>query len=385
MTAAGRDPHSDRWPAADAGTEPAVADGQAVATAIAEQARLVPNVDAERNVERFVVSGAAALLGLRIYLQATGYPQVGGDGFHIAHMLWGGLLLTTALLMSVNFLGREVRGFAVIAGGAGFGIFIDELGKFITSDNNYFFKPAVPLIYAVFVLLYLSADSLLRRYGARPGVRLPQAADLITDSTVRPISVVDWTVARQLLLTQRPYHPVAPLLLAALDDIDSDPDMRIGLATRLAARLNRGYRWLVSQRWMVWLVIGLAVVQIGTGAVDLVRDLTARPSLVPGDGLEWSVRSVRVAARVLSSLLVVVGVVCWPRSRLQAFEWMKRGVLVSLLLVQPLTFYVDQVSGAWSLLLNLALLGSLNFAISRERAVSFVESRAAPTDQSATA
>lgn len=383
MTNAGRDPHSDRWPVADAATDSAVADGQAAAVAVARQARLVPNVDADHNVERFVVSGAAALLALRIYLQATGYPQVGGEGFHIAHMLWGGLLLTVALLMSVNFLGRRVRAFAVIAGGAGFGIFIDELGKFITSDNNYFFKPAVPLIYAVFVLLYLSADSLLRRYGSRPGVRLAQAADLITDATVRPISVVDWTVARQLLITQRPYHPVEPLLLAALDDIDSDPEMRLGLAARLLTRMNRGYRWLVSRPWMIGLVVGVALLQIGTGTVDLVRDLAARPDLVGRDGLEWSVRSVRMAARVLSSLLVVYGVVRWRRSRLEGFEWMKRGVLVSLLLVQPLTFYVDQVSGAWSLLLNLALLGSLNFAIGRERALSFAGSREAPVEQPA--
>ncbi len=38
-------------------------------------------------------------------------PELGGHGLHIAHLLWGGF-------------------------------FIDELGKFITQDNDYFFKPA---------------------------------------------------------------------------------------------------------------------------------------------------------------------------------------------------------------------------------------------------
>lgn len=41
--------------------------------------------------EIWLVSAAVAILGIRGYLHLTGYPQVGGDTLHIAHMLWGGL------------------------------------------------------------------------------------------------------------------------------------------------------------------------------------------------------------------------------------------------------------------------------------------------------
>jgi len=34
--------------------------------------------------------------------------------------------------------------------------FIDELGKFITSDNNYFFQPTISLIYIVFIIIFLN-------------------------------------------------------------------------------------------------------------------------------------------------------------------------------------------------------------------------------------
>src|SRR5260221_9170457 len=84
-----------------------------------------------------------------------GFPQLGGHGLHIAHMLWGGLFMLASLVALLAFLGRRVQRIAAIVGGIGFGTFIDELGKFITSDNAYFFRPTISLIYCIFVLLFL--------------------------------------------------------------------------------------------------------------------------------------------------------------------------------------------------------------------------------------
>jgi hypothetical protein len=51
-----------------------------------------------------------------------------------------------------------------VMGGVGFGLFIDELGKFITVNNDYFFRPALSLIYICFALLFV-----LGRFVTRPG------------------------------------------------------------------------------------------------------------------------------------------------------------------------------------------------------------------------
>src|ERR1035437_6102947 len=67
------------------------------------------------------------------------------------------------IVMSLTFLNRSAREIAAVVGGVGFGAFIDELGKFVTSNSDYFFQPTVALIYVVFVLLYLVIRIIARR------------------------------------------------------------------------------------------------------------------------------------------------------------------------------------------------------------------------------
>src|SRR3981081_3439709 len=115
----------------------------------------IRNLDAGQLLETFLVSAVAAFLGVRFFLGVTGYPRIGGGGLHIAHMLWGGGLMLVGILLLLSYLGARIRRVAAVIAGLGFGLFIDELGKFITSDNNYFYRPAIALIYVVFVLLFL--------------------------------------------------------------------------------------------------------------------------------------------------------------------------------------------------------------------------------------
>jgi len=120
------------------------------------------NVNARDHLEIFLVSAISALLLLRFFLYEAGYPQVGGGSLHIAHMLYGGLLMLVAIVLNLAFLGARVQKLSAFLGGAGFGVFIDELGKFLTKNNNYFFRPTVGLIYSIFIILYLVFNSLSR-------------------------------------------------------------------------------------------------------------------------------------------------------------------------------------------------------------------------------
>lgn len=110
----------------------------------------------------------ATILVIRLQLWATHYPKLGGGQLHITHLLWGGLGMLIAIVLLLSFLGRARRHTGAVVGGIGFGFFVDELGKFVTLDNDYFFKPAAGMIYIVFILLFLAIRSLGWRHRWTP-------------------------------------------------------------------------------------------------------------------------------------------------------------------------------------------------------------------------
>ncbi|MDD5368905.1 MAG: hypothetical protein PHQ40_07465 [Anaerolineaceae bacterium] len=118
----------------------------------------VEREEAARYVLYTLLSFATSVSVTRLFLELTGYPQLGKGPLHIAHVLWGGLLLFVAALFPLIWANRWALALDAVLAGAGVGLFIDEVGKFITRTNDYFYPAAAPIIYAFFlitVLLYL--------------------------------------------------------------------------------------------------------------------------------------------------------------------------------------------------------------------------------------
>ena len=76
-----------------------------------------------------LLSFAASVSLTRLFLELTGYPQLGGGGLHIAHVLWGGLLLFIAALLPLLLVNRWVYVVSALLTGSGVGLFIDEVGN----------------------------------------------------------------------------------------------------------------------------------------------------------------------------------------------------------------------------------------------------------------
>ena len=102
-----------------------------------------------------LLSFALSVSLTRLFLALTGYPQLGGGVLHISHVLWGGLLLFIAALLPLLIANRWVYRLTSILAGVGIGLFIDEVGKFMTASYDYFYAPAAPIIYAFFLICVL--------------------------------------------------------------------------------------------------------------------------------------------------------------------------------------------------------------------------------------
>lgn len=134
--------------------------------------------NARNLLDVYLISALVAVVVTRLFLKLTDYPQLGGEGFHIAHVLWGGLLMAIGTLLLL-LAEKPNRRLAAIVGGAGFGLFIDEVGKFVTADVDYFYQPAAMIIYVTLLVMWVVGRWLVTRASGHvfiEGVSWPKQA-----------------------------------------------------------------------------------------------------------------------------------------------------------------------------------------------------------------
>lgn len=135
-----------------------------------------------------LVSFAISVSITRLFLSVSNYPQLGTGELHIAHVLWGGLLLFIAALIPLLISNRRAHKLAAILAGVGIGLFIDEVGKFITQKNDYFYPAAAPIIYIFFIFTLLLLLQMRRREETTARAELCKALETLQDWIYYPIN-----------------------------------------------------------------------------------------------------------------------------------------------------------------------------------------------------
>ena len=327
--------------------------------------RLTRNAEAALLLESFFIAAVASFLGIRWFLALTGYPRIGSGGLHIAHMLWGGLLMLLALMLLLAFLDRSVQHVAAVVAGLGFGTFIDEIGKFVTADNNYFYRPAVALIYGLFVIAFLVARTLIGQRPLSQDEAIANALSLLAGTAHGPIEPDDRARIQQLLELADPEAALTRLAKSHLAELPAAREYESPIEI-VARRLADGYEKLMANPWAE---AGLVVVVVAYAAAAIVGvGLVATSTPGPGQGATHTVATiVQLSSTIAGAVLVGRGVLSLHTSRSAAYRWFMRGLLVWILITQVFVFYSSQLAGLGGLVVTLVAYGSLRFALTRER------------------
>lgn len=330
--------------------------------------RVVRNVEFSRLFDGFFITAITTILAVRFYLKITGYPQIGTSSLHISHLLPGTILMLMAILLLLAAVNRAVRDFSAILAGVGFGLAWDELGKFITKNNNYFFHATPGLIYLTFVVLYLVVRYASQRRFTQDDY-MANVLDLIKDAAIKDLDTREYKHAKELLAHVSPRHvlygPTKEMLERVKPNSNSQPsllDKTINLGLRPLQRISR-------QKFFPDLIIGVAIIYgIASLAAAVfffagatLDDLRNVPALLKGD------ESDVIGGASALAVAVCAGYATYKYRRGQqarAYKLFELGLLVNIFIGQVVLFFKSQdialiwLAATLFLLVNLKLLAA---------------------------
>jgi hypothetical protein len=199
-----------------------------------------------------------SLILARIFLKLTGYPQIGRGVWHISHALTGGLIMTMGTIIILTLQGKNLKRTGAAVFGFGLGWFIDEIGKYLTRDANYFFQPAVLIIYIFFVGLFF-----VYRYFERAKVKSNAA---LYQSVINQMRGIDGEylsksykksmikkLEKILASKDENYRAMAGKLLVIIKKMKVEKDHKTGKAMKWTKGiLKKGYDKIFKRKLVVW-------------------------------------------------------------------------------------------------------------------------------------
>jgi hypothetical protein len=332
--------------------------------------RPVRREGAEHYLFLTLISFAGTVIATRSFLELTGYPRIGGGELHIAHALFGGVFLFVASLLPLLLAGRVVYRATAVLGGIGIGLFIDEVGKFITSQNNYFYPAAAPIIYATFLLAAFVWVRARRKADADPRSQLLSALQLLEESVEGDLQEEERDVLRARLETAASQaadpeqRRLAAELLAFVDSKDltvapAGPDRFGGIRRWWKERRDR---WLGGRGLRVVLVTALflsglqAILALG-GAIAELTGIDPN-----GSTRLFSLNMLHLVLEGVSGALLFAGasLLTLRGRRKLGVRLAIDGLLVALTLADLASFYLRQFATIETALFHAALLAAVS-------------------------
>ncbi len=331
--------------------------------------RPVRREGAERYLFLMLVSFAATVIVTRWFLELTGFPQLGGGDLHIAHALWGGAALFAAAILPILLAGRAVYTASAILAGIGGGLFIDEVGKFITSTNDYFYPAAAPIIYATFLLTALVWLRARAPDDPDPRSQLLTALELLEESVEGDLQrrEADDLTARLRAAADRAPTPEQRRLAADLLDFAESGQLRVApdpvdrFGGIRAGWQRRADRWLGGRG--LRLVIVAALLVTGIVQVLALAEIGTNLAIAPGEPITRLVgfQLAHLAIEAAAGVLIVIGAVLVAAVGRHRIGWTLAyfGLLIVLTLGDLISFYIRQFDSVVVVVAHAVLLAAV--------------------------
>jgi len=335
----------------------------------------VRRFDFVQKLEWFLLSAVTMILIIRTQLWLTHYPQLGGGGLHIAHLLYGGLFMVIAIWLGQIYLNRWGRTVQAILGGIGFGFFIDELGKFITEDNNYFFKPAAGIIYLIFIFMFLAIRELSRRQSLDPRSALANALSLLPGTAIGEYRKDEAERAARLLDMADQSDPMVGKAREMFRQAEVVPGRPPSRLTGTVNRIHGWIRGLTQRRHFEGIVIAVVIIWALSSLSSVVAIDLDLGGVQDHQGPEVNsgvLGSLESLSALVSVVLVFIG--AWAmvrRDHARAYRYFGRALLVSILVTRVFVFIESQFAAVFGLALDLVLFAAISELASQDEKTRF--------------
>lgn len=319
-----------------------------------------------------------SLLSTRLFLSIYDYPQLGNGDWHVAHVLWGGLLMFLGMILVFGFHGERVKRSAAGIFGIGLGWFIDEIGKFLSANNDYFFQPAIVFMYAFFVVFFI-----IYRYVERHQPKDPKS--LLYSSLNRIEEIIEGDFERRekrqivgnlnnvlRISTDKKTRYFAAGLLQVVKTIEEIDDREESWRKRFWGRLRKyGYNKLFKRKIVLKALLALAFVYILGSIIDsflLITDFRHSwlvEFFYSGSGVSSETDMLFFSLKTISDIIasLLFGLAIWwtkKGKKMRGVNFFQYGLLVNIFLSSVFRFYFEQFRGLIGLTLSVGVYYGLS-------------------------
>jgi hypothetical protein len=189
------------------------------------------------------------------------------------------------------------------------------------------------------------------------------AIETSKEVVIHDLDVTEQRRALEYLKHADQSNPAVKQFRALLKEVEAPPPEKPGVLLRWRRWLDGAYHTVVKRKWFNRVIVTVFVtgslVQLGVIVYAVASDERTTLSFA-----DWG----ELVSSTVASVLVLIGVYRLIRgSRLAAYRWFERAILVSIFITQFFLFFRDQFHGLVGLVASLVVLLTLRYVIKQEK------------------